>query len=100
MSRNRPDADAGEGTRVTEFSVADEELVVISLPLAAFEVAGALTPAEREVVMGLLEGRSNADIASERGTSQRTVANQIASIFEKVGVRSRAELAARIRGES
>jgi DNA-binding NarL/FixJ family response regulator len=42
----------------------------------------------------LLEGKRNADIARERGTSVRTVANQVAAIFRKLKVRSRAELVA------
>jgi DNA-binding NarL/FixJ family response regulator len=42
----------------------------------------------------MLEGRSNAEIARDRGTCARTVANQIASMFRKLGVQSRAELAA------
>lgn len=44
---------------------------------------------------GIFAGESNDDIARRRGTSPRTVANQIASIFRKHGVGSRAELVAR-----
>lgn len=55
-----------------------------------------LTPAEREVTVLLLDGRDNASIAEERGTSLRTTANQIASVFRKLGVSSRAELAAKV----
>jgi|KBSSwiStaDraftv2_1062776.scaffolds.fasta_scaffold947626_2 DNA-binding CsgD family transcriptional regulator len=54
-----------------------------------------LTPSEEEVALAMLAGRSNAEIAGIRGTSPRTVANQIAGIFQKLGVRSRTELAAR-----
>ena len=43
----------------------------------------------------VLAGLANAAIARRRGTSARTVANQVASIFRKLGVQSRAELAAR-----
>ena len=53
-----------------------------------------LTSAETDVLFRVLEGRSNSDIATERATSARTVANQIAKIFRKLGVRSRRELAA------
>jgi DNA-binding CsgD family transcriptional regulator len=52
-----------------------------------------LSEAEREVVLAILDGRSNADIALARGRSVRTVANQAASAFRKLGVRSRSELA-------
>jgi DNA-binding NarL/FixJ family response regulator len=39
----------------------------------------------------LIEGLSNSEIATARQTSVRTVANQVASILRKVGVRSRSE---------
>jgi DNA-binding CsgD family transcriptional regulator len=53
-----------------------------------------LTGAELEVAAALIEGASNQRIAGARGFSVRTVANQVASIFRKLGVRSRGELAA------
>lgn len=55
----------------------------------------ALTDAELVVLRGIFAGKSNAAIALERGTSPRTIANQVASIFRKHGVRSRSELVAR-----
>jgi DNA-binding CsgD family transcriptional regulator len=54
-----------------------------------------LTPAERAVFDMLLQGASNAAIARARAGSVRTVANQVASIFQKLGVGSRYELIAR-----
>jgi DNA-binding CsgD family transcriptional regulator len=64
----------------------------------SFELArgprGCLTPAESEVVAHLLRGDSSAEIATQRGTSLHTVNNQVASIFRKLGVRSRLELVA------
>lgn len=53
-----------------------------------------LSETERLVLRALLAGDSNAAIARRRGTSVRTCANQVASIFRKLGVGSRAELAA------
>lgn len=58
----------------------------------------ALTAAEREVAVLLVAGQTNAEIAQRRGTAPRTVANQVASIFEKLGVGSRGELVARFSG--
>lgn len=55
-----------------------------------------LTPAEREVMALLLAGKSNGEIARQRKTAVRTVANQVASLFRKFGVGSRAALAARV----
>jgi DNA-binding CsgD family transcriptional regulator len=59
------------------------------------QASDTLTPAEREVALAILDGLSNDEIARLRGSSPRTVANQVATIFRKLGVRSRAELAAR-----
>ena len=59
-----------------------------------------LTSAERGVLRLLMDGKTNADIAAERGTSPRTVANQIAVLFRKFGVGSRIELAGIIGGRS
>jgi DNA-binding NarL/FixJ family response regulator len=56
-----------------------------------------LSGAERTVVLDLLDGASRRDIAFSRGTSARTVANQMASIFRKLKVSSRVELLATLR---
>jgi len=55
-----------------------------------------LTAAEAEVARAVLRGESNAEIARVRRVSERTVRNQLSSIFEKLDVGSRAELAARL----
>ncbi len=68
-------------------------LFVHALPIRT--IAG-LSPAEQEVLALVLDGHDNASIAAVRRTALRTVANQLASIFRKVGVSSRAELAAAI----
>lgn len=72
--------------------VADgREVAVLSF---ARDAPALLTTAEREVAFLILAGRTNADIAQVRGTSMRTVANQVASLFRKLEVSSRAELVA------
>lgn len=53
-----------------------------------------LTTAELVVLRGIFAGKTNGRIADERGTSPRTIANQVASIFRKHRVRSRSELVA------
>src|SRR5690606_13440073 len=50
-----------------------------------------LSGAEHAVARLLVEGKSYAEMAWLRGTSVRTVANQVASIFQKTGVSGRAE---------
>lgn len=52
----------------------------------------ALSSAEREVLGLLREGLSNRDIADRRGRSERTVANQVASLLRKTGAPSRRAL--------
>jgi DNA-binding NarL/FixJ family response regulator len=55
-----------------------------------------LTQAERDVLAAIIRGCSHQQVAAQRGTAKRTVANQVASIFCKLGVRSRRELVARL----
>jgi len=51
-----------------------------------------LTEAEEAVALLAVEGLTNAEIASRRGRSNKTVANQLASIYRKLGVKSREQL--------
>lgn len=55
--------------------------------------ARGLTPAESALVPLLVTGCSDARIAAARGTAPRTIANQCASIYRKLGVSTRHELA-------
>lgn len=52
-----------------------------------------LPPREREVAGLVRRGLTNAEIASLVGVSMNTVRNQLASIFRRLGVSTRAELA-------
>jgi DNA-binding CsgD family transcriptional regulator len=56
------------------------------------ELAKCLSPAELAVTRLLIEGRSYAEVARLRQTSRRTVANQLASGFHRLGISGRAEL--------
>jgi DNA-binding CsgD family transcriptional regulator len=53
-----------------------------------------LTPAERDVAILLLKGRSHKEIAAASGRSERTIRQHAAAAYEKAGVAGRAELAA------
>jgi DNA-binding NarL/FixJ family response regulator len=88
-------AEASEGdVRVSELKIgADQPLTVISFALQDASMGEPLTRAEISVASAACEGRSNGEIARRRGTSARTVANQLASIFRKLHVNSRSELA-------
>lgn len=73
--------------------VVDREHTIVVLTYS-LRRCSALTSAELEVARLAVAGGSNRAIARLRGTSARTVANQIASAFRKLGVGSRSELAA------
>lgn len=53
-----------------------------------------LTPAEREVAILLIKGRSHKEIAARSGRSERTIRQHATAAYEKAGVGGRAELAA------
>ncbi|HEX3759097.1 MAG TPA: helix-turn-helix transcriptional regulator [Kofleriaceae bacterium] len=59
-----------------------------------------LSGAELEIVTAVLRGHSNHQIAAMRGRSTRTVINQLASVYEKLGIHSRRELVIRCGGEA
>lgn len=58
------------------------------------EVSAQLSPSEQDVLALLRLGWTNAAIARERNRSERTVANQVASLLQKLRVPSRRALAA------
>ncbi len=53
-----------------------------------------LTPSEREVAHLLLKGLGHREIARLRQTSEKTVRQQAASLYQKAGLAGRAELSA------
>jgi DNA-binding NarL/FixJ family response regulator len=85
------------GVEQFEVVVGDETLVVTSLPADASglsdERLSVLTKAERQVALDAAAGLSNEAIAKKRRRAVRTIANQLASIYRKLGIVSRAELA-------
>ncbi len=77
------------------FSFAGRDFLVVGLtdqPALLDE----FPPAERDVALRVLRGESNAEIARARGTSPRTVAKQLAALFRRLRVGSRAELVGRL----
>ncbi len=52
-----------------------------------------LTAAERAIAALVAGGYSNQQIARLRGTAPRTIANQLAGLYRKLGVTSRVEMA-------
>lgn len=81
-------------TRTVSFTWRDQEFRVISYELPAEPPQAMLTPAEREVAVLMVQGHSPGEISQQRGTAIRTVRNQVARIYAKLGVASRAEFVA------
>jgi len=80
-----PLADIGGGSRLAMARQARAARVLVQL-----------TSAERAIVAELMRGRRVAEIARSRGTSPRTVAHQITSLYAKLGVSSHRELVAQL----
>jgi len=55
----------------------------------------AITRRERELIAEVLRGKSDKAIASTLGTRVQTVRNQLSTLYRKLGVSSRLELAVR-----
>jgi DNA-binding NarL/FixJ family response regulator len=52
-----------------------------------------LTPRERDVVRGVIVGRTNREIARELSVGEQAVKNLLSAVFQKCHVRNRLELA-------
>ncbi len=83
------------GLAAFTLEVRGERLVVLVLPEQEAIALPALSDAERRVAKLAVAGYSNGEIAAIRGTSVRTVANQLARVFKKTGAGSRRALATR-----
>ena len=84
---------APSGLALHEVKIGSDEYVLLSFPIPTWHLPEGLSEAEQAVVIAVLKGASNEDVARVRGTSPRTVANQLRSIFTKLKVSSRVELA-------
>lgn len=63
----------------------------------SFLSAHAITDREREIILKVIEGKSNATIANELFISLATVKTHLHNIYTKIGVESRFDLLARVR---
>ncbi len=69
-------------------------VMVISAPAPV--LPHCLSESEREIVRAVLRGLSNAEIAGQRKSSAKTIANQLYTIYRKLGVGGRDELVLRV----
>lgn len=82
--------------RLRSVSMNEDELAIGDLNCVDQARLAQLSLSEQEVALAMLQGATNASIASARGVSERTIANQVQSIFRKLGANSRVQLAARL----
>jgi DNA-binding NarL/FixJ family response regulator len=75
-----------------------EDTIAVAAAVPDGPVIDGLSDAERATVTAAVRGLSNEEISAKRGVTTRTVANQLAAAYRKLGVHSRAELAARMSG--
>ena len=54
-------------------------------------VFGTLSPRERDILSGIARGMTNSEIGNSLFISEKTVRNHVTSIFDKLGVHSRAQ---------
>jgi DNA-binding NarL/FixJ family response regulator len=87
---------ASPRAKLAEVMVGEDTLLVASSPLLEKRSLDSLTEAERDVVAHLIAGSTNADIAVRRGSSLSTATTQVQTVYRKLGVHSRSELAARL----
>ncbi len=82
-------------TKVLFFESSGVQLAAFEVPLRIpAHLVADLTDAERDVCACIVAGDGYAAIATRRGTSVRTVANQVQVVFRKLGVSTRNELVA------
>lgn len=77
-----------------------QEVRIIAVPRPDLRLGSVLPPAELSVVRALIEGESYEDIAERRGTSVRTIANQITAVFRRMRLSGRSELLLRLFASS
>ena len=77
-----------------DVGVGDEDIGVLSVDARPYgDAAAALSEAELEVASYVVRGLSNEEIARERQVAVRTIANQVRSIYAKLEINSRSQLA-------
>jgi DNA-binding NarL/FixJ family response regulator len=85
--------------QIAEVKVGSETLLSIRCPIAPRpEMEVRLSNAETNVAWLISDGESNREIAFIRGTAERTVANQVASLFAKLDLSRRFDVAQFVLG--
>lgn len=98
LSQLRHAARREQPLRVREgrFEARQPGYVTLLLPTYDRCLGERLSPVELQVCQLLLAGHTYEEIAAARGTATRTIANQLSSVFVKLGASGRMELVARL----
>jgi DNA-binding CsgD family transcriptional regulator len=88
----KPEIEPPRDLEAAMLDVGGDEYLLLTFPTDGNDLSN-LTESEREVATELLRGKSYREIARIRGTKVGTVANQVRSLFRKLEIRSRSELA-------
>jgi DNA-binding CsgD family transcriptional regulator len=89
-AKHEPDAQRGAKLLLAQNQQFLRQTITVARP--DNELREWLSPAEYAVTRLLIEGKSYQEMARLRKTSKRTVANQLASAFHRLGISGRAEL--------
>ncbi|MEI9948000.1 MAG: helix-turn-helix transcriptional regulator [Pseudomonadota bacterium] len=89
-AKHAPDSQRGAKLLLSQNQQFRRQSISITRP--DNELCEWLSPAEYTVTRLLIEGKSYEEMAKLRRTSKRTVANQLASAFHRLGISGRAEL--------
>lgn len=92
---HQPESSPTRG-RLTRVDCDGEAYWVVSVVRPDLDFPVPLSHAEAAVVRELVAGRSHAQISDLRATSRRTVANQLATVFRKLGVSGRGAVVHRL----
>jgi DNA-binding CsgD family transcriptional regulator len=95
-ARAARDAGLDERVGLSDWEHEGVPYAVVGAARTEWRLRNVLSDAEFKVVRALVEGFSHVEIARERGTSRRTIANQLATAFRRIGVSSRGELLHRL----
>ncbi len=74
----------------------DPNLVPEGSPFAGSRSPAQLTDRERKVVIGVVEGLTNKEIAARLGTSEESIKSSVQRLFSKLRVRSRVQIAVKM----
>ena len=74
---------------------ASEGAWLVHVELTGATLRDRLSPAEHAVALLSIKGQSHSQMAQARRASERTIANQLAACFSKLGISGRAELRAK-----